>query len=119
MRTHNALLEIYRTTHPTGGLSPAGSMWGYFVVPHGREVLRVISSGSENEFGWEHVSVSLAHRIPTWEEMCLVKQLFWKDEETVLQFHPKRSRYVNRHEHVLHLWKRTGVDHELPPQECV
>lgn len=23
--------------------------------------------------GWEHVSVSLARRCPTWEEMCIIK----------------------------------------------
>ena len=28
--------------------------------------------------GWEHVSVSLARRCPTWEEMCMVKDIFWE-----------------------------------------
>ena len=26
--------------------------------------------------GWEHVSVSLRNRCPTWDEMCLVKDIF-------------------------------------------
>ena len=30
--------------------------------------------------GWEHVSVSLARRCPTWEEMCMVKDIFWGEE---------------------------------------
>lgn len=64
--------------------------------------------------GWEHVSVSLYNRLPTWDEMCLVKSLFWDEEETVIQFHPKKSQYVNQHPFCLHLWKKIGVDAELP-----
>lgn len=41
---------------------------------------------------WEHVSVSLPDRCPTWEEMCWVKSLFFEDEECVLQFHPPRKK---------------------------
>lgn len=59
---------------------------------------------------WEHVSVSLTDRTPTWEELCWVKALFWDDEECVIQFHPPRSQYVNRHQYCLHLWKPIGVD---------
>lgn len=81
--------------------------------------LRIIASDGRDERGnvyseiggWEHVSVSTATRCPTWEEMCLVKDLFWAEDETVLQFHPPRSEYVNNHRHCLHLWK--------PPTEVV
>ena len=58
---------------------------------------------------WEHVSVHarrrLQSRIPTWREMCHVKDLFWDPDDLVLQFHPRRADYVNQHEHVLHLWR--------------
>ena len=37
--------------------------------------------------GWEHVSVSLARRCPTWEEMCMIKDLF-------VEYHPPRSHDV-------------------------
>lgn len=58
-----------------------------------------------NETGWEHVSVELyARRLPTWEEMCEVKEIFWDDEEEVVQIHPKKSEYVNLTE-ALHLWR--------------
>ena len=67
--------------------------------------------------GWEHVSVSLARRCPTWEEMCMVKGIFWGEEECVVQFHPPRSEYVNRHPYCLHLWKKIGEDYETPPEE--
>lgn len=69
--------------------------------------------------GWEHVSVSLARRCPTWEEMCMVKDIFWGEEECVVQFHPPRSEYVNRHPYCLHLWKKIGEEYETPPKEYV
>lgn len=68
-----------------------------------------------DEEGWEHVSVTLhkmgkkklevVHRTPTWQEMCFVKDVFWGEEEEVIQFHPKKAEYVNVHDFCLHLWK--------------
>jgi hypothetical protein len=69
--------------------------------------------------GWEHVSVSYRRRTPTWDEMCKVKDMFWNDEETVVQYHPKKSEYKNLHPYCLHLWRKCGEDFELPPREYV
>ncbi len=69
--------------------------------------------------GWEHVSVSLRNRAPTWQEMCAVKSMFWDDNETVVQFHPSAEQYVDCHPHCLHLWKKVDQDFELPPQILV
>ena len=69
--------------------------------------------------GWEHVSVSYRRRTPTWDEMCKVKDMFWNDDETVVQFHPKKSEYKNLHPYCLHLWRKCGEDFELPPREYV
>ncbi|WP_456813633.1 MULTISPECIES: DUF7694 domain-containing protein [unclassified Bradyrhizobium] len=44
---------------------------------------------------WEHVAVSTPRRCPNWEEMCFVKDLFWNEEECVMQLHPPHSQYVN------------------------
>jgi hypothetical protein len=68
---------------------------------------------------WEHVSVSAEARCPTWEEMCLVKELFWEDEETVLQIHPPKSKYVNFHPYTLHMWRRPSREFKLPPMVAV
>lgn len=64
--------------------------------------------------GWEHVSVSVVKRkgVPTWKEMCWVKELFWEDEEVVMQLHPPKSEYVNTDPYTLHLWK--PVEREIP-----
>ena len=86
---------------------------GYFMLPcqTTKSVLNCIVSDG---MGWEHVSVSVEgqKRTPTWTEMCFIKDIFWSEEEVVIQFHPAKSEYVNCHPFVLHLWKPIGV--ELP-----
>lgn len=69
--------------------------------------------------GWDHVSVSLPNRCPTWAEMCLVKDLFFSPEETVIQYHPASADYVNHHPFCLHLWKPQGIDLPKPPTYLV
>ena len=68
---------------------------------------------SDNEEGWEHVSVSPLKQfnVPTWKDMCVVKDTFFNDEEEAYQIHPKKSCYVNCVENCLHLWKPKG--HEI------
>lgn len=63
-----------------------------------------------DEGGWEHVSVQLnVNRLPKWSEMCYIKDLFWEDEEAVVQIHPKKSAYINMTE-ALHLWRPVNGD---------
>ncbi len=69
--------------------------------------------------GWEHVSVSYPNRCPTWEEMCRVKNIFWNENECVIEYHPPKSDYVNNHPYCLHLWRKVGENFELPPREFV
>ena len=85
---------------------------GAFWVKTKKCVFTVIAS---DQMGWEHVSVSLPSRCPTWEEMCYVKDLFWEKHETVVQYHPAESEYVNMHPYCLHLWKPIGVEIPTPP----
>jgi hypothetical protein len=74
--------------------------------------LKVIASDGE---GWEHVSVSLPTRCPTWEEMSYVKSVFWDDGDCVVQFHPPRSEHINNHSFCLHLWRPTNHNIATPP----
>jgi hypothetical protein len=69
--------------------------------------------------GWEHLSVSRRHRCPTWEEMCLFKDLFWRGDEAVMQLHPAQSEYVNVHPFCLHLWRPTDQPIPMPPKSMV
>lgn len=81
--------------------------------------LVVVCSDGE---GWDHISVHVdvnPPRLPTWDEMCYIKNLFFKDDETVVQFHPKKSEYVNCYEYTLHLWKPHNIEIQLPPSWMV
>ncbi len=75
----------------------------HFLIPFEGRELSVFASNWGG--GWEHVSVSLKNRCPNWREMCLVKNLFWNDDEECIQFHPKESEYINLHNYCLHIWK--------------
>ena len=68
---------------------------------------------SDCEDGMEHVSVSpkKQFRMPSWDDMCVLKEIFFEDEEEAYQIHPKNSQYVNYVENCLHLWKPKG--HEI------
>ena len=101
---------------------------GAFFVPRrpGETPLKVIASDGllvpEDEQGlggWEHVSVSLPDRCPTWSEMCKVKALFWDEHDCVVQFHPPRSEYVNQHPYCLHLWRSIDRLFPMPPSILV
>ncbi len=89
---------------------------GLFEIPYQSFKLRVIASDGE---GWEHVSVSLPNRVPNWYEMCFIKDLFWNEEECVVQFHPPKSEYINNHPNCLHLWKPVGKEFDAPPSILV
>lgn len=65
--------------------------------------------------GWDHVSASFRNRTPTWEEMAEIKEMFFRKEETAVQFHPAAAEYINQHPYCLHIWKKQGQQHELPP----
>lgn len=103
---------MYRSTKP-------GDHNGVFNIcsPTGMHFHVIISDGG----GWEHVSLStrLGKRLPTWEEMCFIKDLFWDAEETVIQIHPAQSEYVNNHPNCLHLWKPTSAKLPVPPTDFV
>lgn len=60
--------------------------------------------------GWRHVSVSLEYdrRCPRWELMCMVKDLFWDDDDWVVQYHPAKKDNVSFHPYCLHLWQPTA-----------
>jgi hypothetical protein len=73
------------------------------------QTVHVIAS---DELGWEHVSVSRKDRLPTWDELRQVKNIFWDDEDCVVLYFPKLSEYANDHPFCMHLWRPTDV--ELP-----
>jgi hypothetical protein len=89
---------------------------GAFLIPHKGETLCVVVS---DQGGWDHVSVSLERRCPSWAEMCFVKSLWFDPEEAVMQLHPPASDYVNYHRYCLHLWRPQDAGIPLPPSWMV
>ena len=93
-----------------------GSIEGFFIIQYGKRKLAVICGVGE---GWDHVSVSLRYRCPTWEEMNWIRNLFFEREETVIQIHPPLSKYINFGENVLHLWRPWDMEITLPPRHML
>lgn len=98
------VLRVYHTTSAEG----FNGMFRFWI--DGQPIRCVASDGE----GWKHVSTSIEgeRKPPTWGLMCKIKDLFWNDDDWVVQFHPAKSDYVNNHPGCLHLWQPT--DKEFP-----
>jgi hypothetical protein len=70
---------------------------------------------------WDHVSVSPAKKniTPSWDDMCLLKDIFFKEDEAVIQIHPPKAEYVNQMPNCLHLWRWNEGEMTLPPSWMV
>lgn len=118
-------INAYRIEHPLFAGEMGDVFNGVFEIdsPKRRGVKLTIMSG--NGLGWDHVSVSAFNKIkgksvmPSWSDMSHVKELFFNDNETVVQFHPKKEEYVNIHSKCLHLWRNQSVEYELPAKGMV
>lgn len=118
MREDLSAIQAFRLKHPIFGYGDThnGAAELCFVRLNGRLKLlpaNLAAPGAAiklqviftNNDGWDHVSCSMEHRCPTWEEMCFVKELFFGDDEAVMQIHPKKKDYVDLHKYCLHLWR--------------
>lgn len=71
-----------------------------------RTGLRALVSVAREKDGrdWVHLSLSRPNRMPTYEDMCLVKDLFIGENELAIQVFVPKDRHVNLHPNCLHLW---------------
>lgn len=83
------------------------------------EFYLVVASNGE---GWDHISVSLHRknganikRCPSFQEMQMVKEKIFGEEEVVFQLHPREEDYINTHPYCLHLWKPNNCSMIVPP----
>lgn len=86
-----------------------GSGW---VTIRGKAMAVVFSWGG----GWDHVSASFSNRCPTWDEMCIAKDIFFRPDECCVQYHPAEKDYVNVFPYCLHIWRPQRVDLPTPPK---
>ena len=103
--------EKWRINHPRLGVGEGNN--GFSQVPCPR-TMRTLNVQISDGMGWDHVSVSLPSRCPTWEEMCFIKDLFFGQEEWVIQFHPPRTENKSFHNYCLHMWRPQNSDIPIP-----
>lgn len=109
MRTINEIANDY---HILIDGRAGDSFSGTITFPHWQGSV-VCSTGA----GWEHVSVAPYKRriVPSWDDMCMIKNIFWHKNEAVIQIHPQEAEYVNNVSNCLHLWRCTYKEMVLPP----
>lgn len=66
-----------------------------------------------DEKWWRHVSLSRKSRLPTWEDLKMVKRVFIGKDKKAIQVFPAEDEYVNIHPYVLHLF--SPIDHNPLP----
>jgi hypothetical protein len=107
-------LEKARVRTGMFGSTESDGFNGAFLLYINGEAIKIIATDG---LGWQHVSVSKQNRNkpPNWDIMCQVKDLFWPEDQWVVQFHPAKSEYVNNHPGCLHLWRPTHQSMPTPP----
>lgn len=105
MRTYEEIMESGKLWNVR--MISGGCISGLVKLPD-CGICSVISGN--NKYGYEHVSISLKHKfgILSREDMCMLKDIFFGDEEEVYYIHTKESEYMNISENCLHLWKPIG-----------
>ena len=107
----------YRVTEGYYASKPEHGCNGMFRFKLDDAPFQVVASDGR---GWEHVSVTTTNkRTPTWEEMVAIKEIFWDENDCVLQIHPPKKDYVNAHPYCLHLWRKSGKNLATPPRELI
>ena len=119
-------LEAGRITNGPRGSNTLFGNNGDFQIPSPSDRCRMLRVTASDRCGWDHVSVHVDLEVgpeglftPTWDDMCYVKDLLFKASETAWQYHPAKTDYVNKHPHVLHLWRCQTGEMKMPPKMMV
>lgn len=113
--------ELYRKlTGPLASTKSYGNN-GCFTIPPKKNSKRWLIIIASDGGGWEHVSVHVEMEssnktfTPYWDEMCEIKDMFWDDEDVVIQYHPAKVNYINIQENTLHLFRPINQTIPTPP----
>jgi hypothetical protein len=87
-------------------IPPSNPFYGqqWYRNMNGLSVVFTADQSSGDGKTWLHVSMSRRSRMPTYEDMKEVKELFVGRNRQALQIFPKESEHVNIHNYCLHLW---------------
>lgn len=121
--SHLALLDVdpvrvYKTLR-RAGLNP----WP--PVPYGPAGIKVVlgdwaagsvivSQAEIDGVQWIHASIALNTRMPSYEDLTMLKQAVFGDRREAYQVFPSKSRHISIHHHALHLWGRADGRPVLP-----
>ena len=98
---------------------------GAFIIDryNNGEFYLVIASNGQ---GWEHVSVTIhkknggsVKKCPSYQEMMMIKEKLFSEEDVVFQLHPREEDYISTHPYCLHLWKPNNCNMVVPPLNSI
>lgn len=122
MKQNNEAIEPYRVIKGQFATTKDDGNNGHFFIPyHTKFFFCIVSDG----LGWEHVSVRIVDKkfkhdwIPDYRALKTIKELFWGDDECVVQYFPAKADHVNIADNVLHLWKPILQEMPVPPKVFV
>jgi hypothetical protein len=78
------------------------------------EMYVLVSEELRDDEWWRHVSFSRRDRLPSWEDLREVKDIFIGKEKIAVQVLPRKSEYVNIAPYVLNIYHRLDDISPLP-----
>lgn len=100
---NNILHETAKRAKKSGFINFDMAEDGFRCVKRGMIVIASIAVELDKK-SWLHVSMSFANRIPTYQEMKFVKNIFVGEDKKAIQIFPPESEHVNINSCCLHLW---------------
>ncbi|TXH09059.1 MAG: hypothetical protein E6R04_09270 [Spirochaetes bacterium] len=81
-----------------------------FVFRDGLRVIATVEDHYPDKSTWLHVSFSYPNRLPNWQDLRAVKDLFIGRNRLAIQILPVEQDYINIHQNTLHLYARLDGD---------
>lgn len=92
---------------------PSGHIGAWFRRADGLQVC-VTEERHPDGVEWMHVSVARRSRLPSWEDVKVVRNLFLNPDAEAFQMLPPQAEYVNTHPYALHMWSRLDGSRVMP-----
>ena len=82
----------------------------FFRYRDGGQLIATIEDAFPDKSVWLHISFSYPTRLPKWDELVAVKNIFLGKKRLAIQLLPQEEDYVNIHQNTLHLYTRLDGD---------
>jgi hypothetical protein len=92
------------------------SNWKAIEIPYFRDLVAFVRNDglkliitiewqdSDPDIKWLHASMSFKSKLPTYQDMKIVKNIFIGEDRTAFQVFPPSDQHINLHENTLHLF---------------